>query len=218
MNLILFGPPGSGKGTQAAFLVDRLGYRHLSTGDMLREAMRTGSPLGLQVKEVIRRGDLVPDDVVKELVREATRPEGSGSRPLIFDGYPRTLHQVDDLREILQENELGEAIAIALQVDGEEVVRRLSGRRQCLRCGAVYNLHDQPPRRDGVCDACGGEVVQRPDDNPETVRDRLRVYERETQPVLDTYARSGLLHEIPGTGTPEEVFEHLEGVLEGKRV
>lgn len=218
MNVILFGPPGSGKGTQAAFLVERMGYRQVSTGEMLRTAMRNGTPLGLQVKGIVSRGELVPDEIVSELVREVVAEGAATGQKLIFDGYPRTLVQVKALRGILRDAGLPDAFAIALQVDSEEVVRRLSGRRQCRQCGAVYHMQTQAPRAEGICDTCGGPVVQRPDDNPETIRERLRVYERETQPVLDSYSKSGLLHEIPGTGSPEDIYDRLAALLEGKRV
>jgi len=218
MNIILFGPPGSGKGTQAALLVERLAYSHLSTGEMLRNAMRRGTPLGLQVKEVISRGDLVPDEIVNELVRGVVCGNGTPGRRFIFDGYPRTLPQVDALRDILVEARIPEALAVALLIDDDEVVRRLSGRRQCRQCGAVYNVHYQPPQREGICDTCGGQVVQRSDDTPETVHERLRVYQKETRPVLEAYAAQGLLHEVEGEGAPEEIYQRLVIVLEGQGV
>jgi adenylate kinase len=218
MNLILFGPPGSGKGTQAALLVERLGYQHLSTGEMLRAAMRQGTPLGVQVRKIVQAGELVPDAVVSELVRKAIHSDDTATGPYLFDGYPRTLGQIDDLSRILEESSLSEAVAIALHIHEKEIVHRLSGRRQCLQCGAIYNIHDRPPRTEGICDLCRGEVIQRPDDYPETIRERLRVYGRQTQPVLDAYAARGLLQEVSGIGSPEEIHAQIVGVLEAKGV
>ncbi len=217
-HLILFGPPGSGKGTQAALLVEKMGFRHLSTGEAFRAAIRSGSPLGRQVQEIVRSGKLVSDEIVSQIVREEARTALAEGVKFIFDGYPRTLQQVDSLDALLREARSPEPVVISLDVDDEEVIKRLSGRRQCKECGAIYNVHYKSPLRNGFCDSCGGEVTQRPDDSTETVRERLRVYHEQTRPVLDTYKERGSLRRVQGDGSASEVFGRMARALEAAHV
>ncbi len=216
MHLLLFGPPGSGKGTQAALLVERLGYRHLSTGEVLRAAIRGQSPLGKRIQEIVRSGQLVSDEIVSQVVRDELRQELASGKAVIFDGYPRTLRQVVDLDAMLAEAKSADYRVVMLDVDNEEVVKRLSGRRQCQNCGAVYNVHFKAPKKEGICDSCGGPVVQRPDDDPSTVRARLQVYHQETRPVLEEYKRRGALISIPGSGSAEQIYARMACHLVGQ--
>ena len=214
MNLILMGPPGAGKGTQAVRLKERLGIPHLSVGDMLRDSVRQATPLGIQAKEIMARGDLVPDGLVSDLVaKRLAEPDCSGG--FLLDGYPRNLAQARRLEEILAG--MGKKVdrVLALRVAPEELVRRLSGRRVCPDCGAGYHGESRPSKRPGICDACGGVLVQRGDDREEVVRERLRVYLEQTSPLLDYYRKLGLLHELDGSGSVESIAKRLgEGLQE----
>lgn len=205
MRMVLLGPPGSGKGTQAQLLAQRLGVPQVSTGDILRAAVREGTPLGLRAKGYMDRGELVPDELVVELVRERLqRPDCAGG--FILDGFPRTVAQAEALEDALREQGRALQAVVYLRVDDQEVVRRISGRRSCERCGAVYHVLYDPPREDGRCDRCGGRLYQRDDDREETVRARLRVYEANTAPLVERYRAQGLLREVAGQGTPQEVL------------
>lgn len=190
MNLILFGPPGAGKGTQGALLAERYGVPRISTGDLLREALRAGTPLGKQAKSYMDAGELVPDEVILGMVREALDAPAA-RRGAIFDGFPRTLAQAEGLDALL--GGLGrdvDAVAV-LDVPDDVIVKRLSGRRTCSGCSAVYNVYFDGPKLAEVCDLCGGKLVARPDDNEETVRRRLEVFREQTEPVLAYYERTG---------------------------
>jgi adenylate kinase len=194
--IALFGAPGSGKGTQAKIVADRLGLRHLSTGDMFRAAEREGTPLGLQAKGFKDRGQLVPDALTVAMVREALAKRGP-EHGVILDGFPRTLEQARALDRILADDGRAIDLALFLNVPDVVIVERLAGRWQCSSCGAVYgpgNLADRP----GTCDRCGGQLSQRSDDRPELVRERLEVYYRETLPVVDYYRDRGALVEVDG--------------------
>lgn len=214
MNLILFGPPGSGKGTQAALLVERRGYQHLSTGDLLRAAIHQDTPLGRRIKEIVNSGELVPDEAVSQLVRQAVKSAGNPPPRFLFDGFPRTLRQVDDLQAIFHEEQLDKGYAVALDVDDAELLARLGARRQCRQCGDVYNLISRPPRVPEQCDRCKSPLFRRSDDNDDTIGERLRVYREQTQPVLDAYARRGELIVVPGTGEPQAIHKRLLAALE----
>ncbi|HSB70781.1 MAG TPA: adenylate kinase [Candidatus Methylomirabilis sp.] len=212
MRLILLGPPGAGKGTQAKLLVERLGIPQISTGDMLRAAAKAGSPLGLEAKQFMDRGALVPDGVINGLVRERVQqPDCAGG--YILDGYPRTLEQARSLRETLRSLGLSVDHVLSLEVPTEELVERLAGRRTCPHCGAMYHVRFSPSRTDGRCDACGGTTVQREDDREETVRRRLQVYAEQTQPLIQFYEGLGLLRRVPGTGSVAEIFQRIAGAL-----
>ena len=214
MNLLLMGPPGAGKGTQAVRLRQRLGIVHLSAGDMLREAVKQGTPLGLSARGMMERGELIPDDLVAQMVEERLR-DPQCARGFLLDGYPRNLAQARRLSEFL-EGSGGRRLdrVLALRLPEAELLSRLTGRRVCGTCGAGYHVVNKPPRRPGICDVCANEVVQRADDREEIVRERLRVYTTQTLPLLDFYRESGLLFEVDATGTPEEVSARIAGALE----
>jgi len=205
VNLVLLGPPGAGKGTLAARLVEAFGFVHLSTGDILREEVKKGSELGKLAQGYMERGELVPDEVILGMVRERVDGKSDG---FLFDGFPRTIAQAEGLEEILPVH-----LAIYLELPEEEVVRRLSARRVCKQCGANYNLITQPPKVPGVCDRCGGELYQRPDDNEEVIRNRFRVYTEQSAPLIDYYERKGILVRVDASLPPEEVFRRVAEAL-----
>jgi len=206
------GTPGAGKGTQGALLASRYGACHVSTGDMLRDAARQGTPLGLEARRYMDDGHLVPDDLVTGIVADRlTSPEcGNG---FLLDGFPRTVPQAEALGRLLTDRGQPLDAVVLIAVPTDEVVRRLSGRRVCPDCGTMFHVALQPPATPGRCDSCGGALVQREDDREETIRHRLAVYTRETAPVLDHYRRAGLLREVDGTGTREDVARHVEAAL-----
>jgi adenylate kinase len=197
MRLILLGPPGAGKGTQAESLSDTLGIPHISTGDMFREAVAAGTPLGMEAKSYMDAGKLVPDEVTIGIVRERlNRPDARSG--FVLDGFPRTVPQAEALDRIL--DDLSEKIdaVVCIDVPEEKLVRRLSQRRVCRDCGTIYHLESKPPGPDGRCTACGGELYQRDDDTEETVRRRLEVYRLQTEPLIRYYERRGLLRTVSG--------------------
>ncbi len=212
MNLILLGPPGSGKGTQAKFIVEKYGIPQISTGDMLREAVAKGTELGKKAKEYMDAGKLVPDEVVIGIVRERLK-QSDCDKGFILDGFPRTIAQAEALDRIL--DELGKRIdaVINIQVPEEEVVKRIVNRRSCMKCGAVYHLIYKPPKEEGKCDKCGGELYQRDDDREDTVRARYKVYREQTEPLVDYYQKKGLVHDINGTKSIDDVFKDIDEVL-----
>lgn len=205
MRIVLLGPPGAGKGTQAKLLVERLGVPQISTGDMLRAAVKDGTPLGREAKAFMDRGALVPDEVIVGLVRERLRAPDCG-RGYILDGFPRTAAQAEALERTLAELGLGLDRVLCLEVADEDLVARIAGRRTCRTCGAMYHVRFSPSVRDGVCDACGGETYQREDDREETVRARLGVYGKQTAPLVRFYEARGVLRRIAGTGEIPEIF------------
>jgi adenylate kinase len=213
VNLILMGPPGAGKGTQAVRLIEKLGILHLSAGDMLREQVKRETELGRKAKQIMARGELVPDSLVSEMVRKRLA-EADAQGGFLLDGYPRNLAQALTLEEILSASGRKIDQVLALDVAPEELVRRLSGRRVCGNCGAGYHLVSQPPRQEGLCDRCGGSLSQRPDDREEVVRERLRVYQEQTRPLLDHYSHLGLLSELEGGGSPDSVTAALVRAIE----
>lgn len=208
MRLIIFGPPGAGKGTQAKLLSEKLGVPHVATGDMLREAVEAGTELGRLAKQYMDRGELVPDDVVVMIVEERlSRPDCR--KGFILDGFPRTIRQAEALDSFLKRTGAKIDAVINLEVGEEEVVRRISFRRTCKSCGAVYHLVFSPPRQDGLCDKCGGPLYQREDDREETVRSRLKVYRQQTEPLLKFYKEKGLLVNVNGERRIEQVFNDI---------
>lgn len=210
--LILLGPPGAGKGTQARAISTEFGIPHVSTGDILREAARNGTSLGLAAKAKMDRGELVPDEVVCSIVEERiSKPDCRDG--VILDGFPRTLGQARFLDEYLHQNGSGDPLVLNLQLEPELVVKRLTGRRVCPKCGEIYNLYLDPPGKDGVCDKDGGPLIQRQDDNEETIRQRLVAYEHETVPLIDYYRRKNVLHDVDGSGDPEAISENLLAFL-----
>jgi adenylate kinase len=211
LHVIILGAPGSGKGTQAARLAAEKGLRHLSTGDMLRDAVARKTEIGLRAAEYMREGRLGPDEIIFALMREALAASaGSG---WILDGFPRTLAQAEELDGMLAER--GERIdrVVNIDVDPELIVRRLSNRRVCPGCKAVYNLDTIKTKVPGRCDACGAEIVKRPDDEEETIRKRLRVYDEQTAPVIGYYRARGGLATVDGAGGIEEIFAEILRVL-----
>lgn len=215
MNLILLGAPGAGKGTQGGLLTERLGLHRLSTGDLLREAVRRGTPLGEQAKTYMTAGELVPDAVILGLVREIMEGRGSGGPGgVVFDGFPRTLAQAEALETLL--SDLGQRLDAVILVDvpDEVLVRRISGRRTCSGCGRVYNVFYDPPADEGVCDACGGTLEERKDDAEETVRRRLTVYREQTAPLVDHYERGETpFFRVDGDRDPEAVHDAIVNAL-----
>ncbi len=213
MNLILLGAPGAGKGTQAKMIAEKYGLAHIATGDILREAVAKGTELGKKAKEYMDRGELVPDEIVIGIVKERLK-EPDCQKGFILDGFPRTLPQAEALDKMLEELGMKIDAVINIAVPEEEVVRRIAYRRTCKKCGAVYHLIYAPPKEDNKCDKCGGELYQREDDKEETVRERYRVYRERTELLIEYYRKKGLLYEVDGTKSIEEVFKQIEEILE----
>lgn len=214
MNLILLGPPGAGKGTQAQYLIERFAIPQISTGDMLRAAVRNGSPLGVQAKACMDAGGLVSDEIVLGLVRERLlQPDCVNG--FILDGFPRTVSQADALAGILQS--LGRTLdcVVSLEVDVEALVIRLTGRRSCRGCGKGYHVSFDPPRVDSVCDLCGGALSQRDDDREDTIRNRMAVYREQTSPLIAYYLGHGLLHSVDGMQEMQVVRAQIAELLAG---
>jgi adenylate kinase len=212
MRLILVGPPGSGKGTQAKLLSTRLGLVHIGTGDILREAVRTKTPLGRKAEPYIVQGQLVPDDLVNEVVAEHFRRDDRPER-FVLDGYPRTRAQAASFDQVLRQQFLDLTAVLLFEVDDEEIVRRMTGRWVCPRCKSTYHTLSKPPRTPGICDVCSTPLVQRSDDREETVRERLRVYRENTMDMIPYYRAEGLLHEIPAIGDIEQIYDRITEVL-----
>ena len=208
MRIILLGPPGAGKGTQAKLLIERLQVPQISTGDMLRAAVKDGTPLGRQAKAYMDRGTLVPDEVIIGLVRERLQAPDC-ARGYVLDGFPRTVAQAEALEKTLGELRLNLDHVLCLDVPSEDLVARIAGRRTCRQCGAMSHVRLSPTRREGVCDACGGETYQRDDDREETVRRRLTVYAEQTAPLVRFYEGRGLLRRVAGTGEIGEIFARM---------
>jgi adenylate kinase len=214
MRIILLGPPGAGKGTQAKLLIERLGVPQISTGDMLRVAVGAGTPLGRQAKAFMDRGALVPDAVIIGLVRERLQATDC-ARGYILDGFPRTVAQAEALEKTLLDLRLALDHVLCLEVPAEDLVVRIAGRRTCRVCGAMFHVRFSPAKRDGVCGACGGETYQRDDDREDTVRRRLEVYAQQTEPLVRFFEGRGLLRRIAGTGEIPEIFARMVESLGG---
>ena len=217
MNIILLGPPGAGKGTQAARLQAERGMMQLSTGDMLREAVAAGTPVGLKAKEVMARGELVSDAIVSALIGE--RLDASADKGAIFDGFPRTKHQAAALEILLAERGRHLDYVIELAVNEDELVKRITGRFTCAKCGTGYHDTFRPTKAQGVCDNCGStEFKRRPDDNEQTVRTRMAEYRAKTQPILPYYEGKGLVRRVDGMLSVDEVAAQIDAILNGKAI
>jgi adenylate kinase len=211
--LILLGPPGAGKGTQAKLLAKKFGVLHLSTGDMFRDAVGRGTRTGRIVKPIMESGGLVPDEIVMKMVEERLAQPDS-ARGFVFDGFPRTLPQAEKLDGILDRLGFGRPIVVDIQVDPEKVLRRLTGRWSCSVGGEIYNVHDVPPKIAGLCDNDGGKLTQRADDQPDVVKQRLEAYERQTRPLSDYYRRQGVLEPLDGAASMDEVGRALARIVD----
>ncbi len=207
MNILLFGAPGSGKGTQSALLVEKLGYLHISSGDLFRTAIKNQTPLGLKAKSFMDRGELVPDDITIDLIKEVLLKKIG--QKFILDGFPRTTVQADALEVLLRDLKTSLNKAIFLEVPKEHLKKRLVGRRVCKNCGATYHMDGHPPKKAGICDICQGEVVQRADDKEDVIENRLTVYETNTAPLKNYYAGKGLLKPLNGLGNQDEIFSRI---------
>ncbi|NPB09730.1 MAG: adenylate kinase [Thermodesulfobacteria bacterium] len=212
MNIVFLGPPGAGKGTQAKMIAEKYGIPQISTGDMFREHLSKGTELGKKAQEYMEKGQLVPDEIVLGMVEERLK-QPDCEKGFILDGFPRTVPQAEALDKLLEK--MGKKIdyAILIDVPDEELVKRLTGRRTCKKCGMMYHVIFKPPKEDNKCDACGGELYQRPDDNEETVRNRLKVYHEQTEPIISYYEKKGVLHRIDGMGSIDEIFNRIVQVL-----
>lgn len=204
LNLILLGGPGAGKGTQASRIVDSMDLVHLSTGDILREEVSEGTELGRQAKEYMDRGDLVPDELIIDMVSNKL-DQDSG---YLFDGFPRTISQAEELEDVLEIDKV-----IYINISKEEAVRRLSARRVCSECGEIYNLLFDKPSEPGVCDKCNGELYQRSDDRPEVIRNRFETFLEQSAPLIDFYRDRGTLVEVDGEREPGEIFEEVRSAI-----
>ena len=214
MRIVILGPPGSGKGTQAKIISEMYGIPHINTGDLLREEVAKGTEVGRIAKPYMDQGKLVPDDVITRMLEERlSQADCKGG--FILDGYPRNLHQVDLLDEILKRLGVDLDCVLNILIDDEVVVRRLTTRRICSVCGAIYNLINKPPKKEGVCDICGGRLIQRDDDREEVIRRRLEVYKEQSEPVLERYRKRGLVRDIRGDVGLEALPEEIKRVLAG---
>lgn len=212
VRLIVFGRQGAGKGTQAVRLSERFGVPHISTGDMLREAVREGTEFGRRAKEYMDAGELLPDDVMLGLVSERLG-RADTERGWLLDGFPRTARQAEDLQDLVADG--GISLAINLEVPEDVVVKRISSRRVCTGCGTIYSAGDRSARS-GVCERCGGEVVQRDDDTEEAIRSRLATYNEQTAPLLEWFASQGLLADVDGVGDPDEVARRVASAVDAR--
>lgn len=213
MKIIMLGAPGAGKGTQAKSIAQRYGLPHISTGDIFRANIKNGTELGKKAKAYMDQGMLVPDELTLELIMDRFGQDDC-QKGYVLDGFPRTIPQAEALTAALSEK--GEAIdyAIDIAVPDEAIVSRMSGRRACLTCGATYHVAFNPPEKEGVCNVCGAQLVQRDDDKPETVKKRLKVYHEQTQPLIEYYKEQGVLRQVDGTRTMEQVFEEIIRILD----
>lgn len=212
LRTILLGPPGAGKGTQAAKIVERFNIPHISTGDIFRDNIKRGTELGKKAQEYMNRGELVPDDLVIEIATTRLL-EDDCKNGFLLDGFPRTVYQAEKLDEFLASRGQHLDKVIDIEVEKEELIARLTGRRVCKGCGASYHVVNIPPKKEGICDICGGELFQRDDDTVETVENRIEVYNKQTLPLVDYYKKAGILFEIDGTLGLDKVFAEIEKAL-----
>jgi adenylate kinase len=212
MNLILLGPPGAGKGTQAKRLIEKLSVPQISTGDLLRQAVRDETDLGKEAKGYMDRGELVPDSLVIKMVNQRLQQDDC-SNGFILDGFPRAVGQAEALDEMLTTGGRKIDHVLSIEVPEEELIRRLTGRRSCPKCGAMFHVVFNAPAKEGVCDACSGELIQREDDNEETIKNRINVYKEQTEPLKNFYEKLGLLRAVEGTGTPDDIANTIAEIV-----
>lgn len=213
MRAILLGPPGAGKGTHAVGLSKHYDIPHISTGDLFRENVGKGTPLGLEAKAYMDKGELVPDELVIRLVEDRiSQPDAQNG--FLLDGFPRTIPQAEALWKFCEENDVPVDFAINLEAPYELIEKRIAGRRSCPTCGKIYNVYFQPPKVDGICDIDGAELVQRSDDNEETIKTRFKVYEDETAPLIDFYSDKGILKSFDSTRSLDDVQEEIFSTLD----
>ena len=212
MKILMLGAPGAGKGTQAKMIADKYGVPHISTGDIFRANIKNGTELGMEAKKYMDQGLLVPDELTVRILLDRVAQDDC-KNGYVLDGFPRTIPQAEVLDSEL--TKLGDHIDYAINVDvpDENIVKRMSGRRACLTCGATYHIEHVPPKKEGICDVCGSELVLRDDDKPETVKNRLNVYHEQTQPLIDFYTEKGVLKTVDGTVPMEEVFAAITAIL-----
>lgn len=217
LRVVFLGAPGSGKGSQAKFVIERHGIDHISTGDLLRKAVSEGSDIGKQVSDIMGQGNLVPDEIVLQLISDYL-DQSDLSKGFLFDGFPRSQNQAEQLQTILSEREIPMSFVLHLEIESEAVIKRLSGRRNCTNCGRIYNVYFDPPRTEGQCNDCGalGSLMQRADDNEQSIKHRLSVYESETAPLLTYYKDSNLLRTVDASGDFIEIADAVEQVIQSE--
>ena len=217
MRLVLLGPPGAGKGTLAGLIKEKFGMLHVSTGDILREEMKSGSELGKEAKAYVDSGALVPDEVVIKLIENRLADDSSVEKGYLLDGFPRTKKQAEDLDAIL--DKIGQPIETALYMETtlDVIITRLTGRRICRECGAIFHMTNKPPKEENKCDECGGEIYQRADDNEETIKNRMSVYLENTKPIVGYYEAQGKLHKVDADQETQKLLDFLIGALNEDR-
>lgn len=213
LRTILLGPPGAGKGTQAQKIVDKYDVPHISTGDIFRDNIKRGTELGKKAQEYMNKGELVPDDLVVDIACARLLEPDCVEKGFLLDGFPRTVYQAEKLDEFLKDHDSKIDWVVDLQVEKEELITRITGRRVCPKCGASFHVTNIPPQKEGICDFCGGELIQRADDTVETVTNRIDVYESQTMPLVDYYEKSGNIAHIDGAADLETVFNEVCKVL-----
>ncbi|MCI6711284.1 MAG: adenylate kinase [Anaerovoracaceae bacterium] len=212
LNIVLLGPPGAGKGTQAELIVKKYGIPQISTGDIFRANIKNGTELGKKAKEYMDKGELVPDELVVDLVKDRLEQDDC-KNGFMLDGFPRTVFQAEELTKIMEAKSLSINYVLNIDVAPEKLIDRIAGRRVCKSCGATYNVNTKPTAKEGVCDACGGEVYQRADDNRETVENRINVYFAQTAPLIEYYEKAGVLATVNGDQAMDNVFSDITKVL-----
>ncbi len=212
MRLVLLGAPGAGKGTQAKKLIDKYGIPQISTGDILRKAVADGTTLGKEAKSFMDKGELVPDSVVIGLVKERLAQDDC-KKGYILDGFPRNTSQAETLDKVLSDMNASLDVALSVDVDMDDLMKRLTGRRTCRGCQQMYNVHFSKPKKDGVCDKCGGELYQRDDDKEATIKNRLEIYYKSTAPLIDYYSKKGIQKSVLGVGSIDDIFNKICVIL-----
>lgn len=214
MNLLIIGAPGAGKGTMSELILNNYHLVHVSTGDMLRAAVKAGTPVGLKAQEYMNKGALVPDEVIHDIIVERLSQDDIEAG-FLFDGYPRTKAQAEDLDSILKELNKKIDCVINMNIDDEVLIKRITGRRLCPVCGEIFNIYFKAPEKEGICDKCGAELIQRKDDNLDSLKVRLEEYHKNTQAVIEYYEKAGIVKDVNADQSREEVFNEIKAVLEG---